>query len=163
MAIRMVEDINESYIYVSYSRSDKERVEPVLEKLSGQGYRLWYDNSVSTENVWMDQIVYHMDNCELSIVFISESSAYSYYCKNEIIYLSESQKRIIPVLLDPSGLPLIFECYLGEYREIEGDELSAEEIAQEIMKVGAVSECKAEKVGSKDFYYDILLKWSNTG
>ena len=37
---------SENYIFISYAHKDTDKVFPIMEKLCGRGYRLWYDDGI---------------------------------------------------------------------------------------------------------------------
>lgn len=100
------------YIFVSYSHSDKEIVNKVLEFIKKKGYKIWVDSIISIGNDPFEEIAFHILKCQLALFFLSSNSISSYYCKSEINYAISKNKKIICILLDEFEMPLGLELQL---------------------------------------------------
>ena len=80
----------ESYVVVSYSRKDFEKVYLFLAYLFQEGYRFWYDNGMQGTSKWLTEFKekYDNPNCLGTITFFSED------------YISDSTKEELAVIYD---------------------------------------------------------------
>ena len=94
-------------IFVSYSRRDRNRVIPFvkeLEKKIGEN-RIWIDwTGIESGDDFKDRIMSAIDCSEIVLFMLSDNSLQSEYAKQEIEYAHNTNKKVIPVVLD--GKPL---------------------------------------------------------
>ena len=95
---------NGKYIFVSYSHLDSDKVAPILDKLSGNGLRIWFDEGIEWGSEWPETIASHLRRCEVCMVFHSKSSVNSQNCRQEIYYALKNKKGILSVYLEPVEL-----------------------------------------------------------
>lgn len=93
------------YIFVSYCHADKELIYPLIEQMSLDGYRAWYDVGNKPGLNWLLNIEEHLENCKAVIAFISKRSSDSDNCNKEIVYAIKCEKKVIPVLIEEAALP----------------------------------------------------------
>ena len=91
---------SEPFAFISYSHQDTKRIAPVLEKLSDQGCRIWYDNGISGGSIFTAEIQTHLKASQVCIAFVSPSSLQSQYCTMEIKYAIMYKIPILPILID---------------------------------------------------------------
>lgn len=91
---------NENYIFVSYSHKDKAQVFPIIEQMTRDGYRVWYDEGIDPGTEWPEFIAEHLSGCLICIAFISVNSLESQYCRNEIGYAISEKKIVVPVHIE---------------------------------------------------------------
>ena len=110
----------EPYIFISYARKDKERVLPLLNAISGAGYRLWYDAGIHWTDEWSDEIATHLAGSAVLLAFHSAASAQSEHCRAEIHYGRSKKRPILSVYLDDDvELPPGLEMYLNLYQAVK--------------------------------------------
>ena len=94
-------------IFVSYSRRDRNRVIPFvkeLEKKIGKN-RIWIDRTgIESGDDFKDRIMSAIDRSEIVLFMLSDNSLQSEYAKMEVEYAHNTDKKVIPVVLD--GKPL---------------------------------------------------------
>ena len=94
-------------IFVSYSRRDRNRVIPFvkeLEKKIGEN-RIWIDwTGIESGDDFKDRIMSAIDRSEIVLFMLSDNSLQSEYAKMEVEYAHNTDKKVIPVVLD--GKPL---------------------------------------------------------
>ena len=94
-------------IFVSYSRRDRNRVIPFvkeLEKKIGKN-RIWIDwTGIESGDDFKDRIMSAIDRSEIVLFMLSDNSLQSEYAKMEVEYAHNTDKKVIPVVLD--GKPL---------------------------------------------------------
>lgn len=104
----------EPYLFVSYSHRDTAKVFSVLDLLTENKYRLWYDESCETGNDFRDELKNKIENCSGVVLFVSEASMNSPFCGMEILCAKENNKRIFPVYLsDNVDVPPAFQIFLA--------------------------------------------------
>ena len=106
----------EPYIFVSYARKDSEQVIPLLEALSGAGYRVWYDKGIQVGRSWADTLAGRIKNCAVFMPLISSAFADSAYCYDETSYARYNKRAIVPVYLEkgvqlPPGLDMVLHDF----------------------------------------------------
>lgn len=93
------------YIFISYSRKDKQAILPILRRMQGMGYRVWYDDGVRGGQNWRKVIYEKIHDCTDFLLFCSEASMTSPYVEEEMDAADMAHRRIIPVLLDEKEYP----------------------------------------------------------
>lgn len=95
---------DEPYIFISYAHKDFEKIKPVLEFLTKENYRFWFDRSkegIPLGKNWDDYLLEMINHCSNFIVFISENSTQGDgFVLNEITEAKENGKNIIPIYLE---------------------------------------------------------------
>jgi hypothetical protein len=102
---------DESFVFVSYSHADADRVFPIIESIGESGFSIWYDKGINISSAWTDEIAVAIKKCKIFIAFITKESVNSTYVRAEIEYALNNKVRMIPVYLDgmdelPPGLAL---------------------------------------------------------
>ncbi|MBR6563317.1 MAG: TIR domain-containing protein [Clostridia bacterium] len=96
---------NEPYIFISYSHRDTDYVYPIIEELSKQGYRVWYDMGIDPGTEWDENIAMHINECGYFIAFMSQNYLNSSNCKDELNYARDLEKERLVVYLENVTLP----------------------------------------------------------
>ena len=100
MAVIPVYEGKEPYIFVSYAHRDSGTVLPVISGLFEDRYRLWYDEGIAPGSEWPHNIAVHLEHADTVAAFLSENSAASINCENEIVRAKELGKNIIVFEID---------------------------------------------------------------
>ena len=100
MAVIPVYEGREPYIFVSYAHRDSGTVLPVVSGLFEDKYRVWYDEGIAPGSEWPHNIAVHLENADTVAAFLSENSAASINCENEIVRAKELGKNIIVYEID---------------------------------------------------------------
>ncbi len=108
----------EPYIFISYSHRDNGLLIPVLERMIGDGYRLWYDEGIDPGTEWDANIAEHIESCGYFIAFISENYLASENCKDELSFARELDKQRLLVYLGDVKLPSGMRMRLGRLQAI---------------------------------------------
>lgn len=89
------------YIFISYAHADSARVWPILNRLSADGFRFWYDEGIDPGTEWADDIQHYLDKCTYFFAFLSRRYLDSDNCKDELHQARESQvKNRLLIYLD---------------------------------------------------------------
>jgi len=92
--------------FISYSRADKEFALGLARELRSSGFRIWLDQlDIPTGSRWDDEVEKALLQCEIFMVILTPNSIASNNVKDEIGYAIDSNKRIMPVLLENAILP----------------------------------------------------------
>ena len=88
------------YIFVSYAHADSEKVYPLLMVLQNAGYRIWFDRGIEAGTEWSNNIAEHLSQCEAFVFFLSEKSAQSENCLDEVAFAKSHNKPALMVCLE---------------------------------------------------------------
>lgn len=94
-------------IFISYSRKDFQEVKALYEMLKSEidGIRIWFDiNGIESGDEFEDKIINAIDNSEVVIFALSDNAINSRWTKDEVMYARNTDKRVIPVLLEGAKL-----------------------------------------------------------
>ena len=94
-------------IFVSYSRKDKTLVEEFVNRLKVAIPKLevWFDlTGIESGDEFDEKIITAIDNSFALLFFHSENSIKSQWTKDEVMYAKNTEKKVVPVLLDGTKL-----------------------------------------------------------
>jgi len=102
---------DESFIFASYSHTDKLQVYPIIDYLNKKGIHIWYDEGIPISENWKRLIVENLDKCNAFLVFITPHTIDSEYVRKEINYALKIHKPFFTIYLRETQLPheLIFD------------------------------------------------------
>lgn len=92
----------EPYIFVSYAHSDFNLVYPELVRFHNDGYKIWYDQGITTGRPWQEVVEDALIGSSLFVVFISKNAIKSDNVINEIRLAQDERIDIIKIYLDES-------------------------------------------------------------
>lgn len=100
-------------LFISYShKCFTDEVFTLVKDLEMKGYQVFYDKDVLKKGDWEKTIDNHIRACDYFIYMSSfASNSNEGFCLNELCRAGEFGKKIIPVLLDESLLPLSINKY----------------------------------------------------
>lgn len=109
----------EPHLFISYSRVDKSFTVQ-LERYLRQAYdNVWFDESLHGGQLWWDEILKHISQCDIFIYLLSPESLESTYCLAEFSEAVRLQKQILPVLIrDRAPIPPDISKY--QYVDMSG-------------------------------------------
>jgi len=114
---------DEPYLFVSYSHRDTNKVYPILDELSDNKYRIWYDEACENGNDFRDELRQRIKNSEAVLLFVSKSSMHSKFCGMEVIVAVENGKKLFPIFLDNEPVPETFEILLANTHHTSPDDM----------------------------------------
>jgi TolB-like protein len=121
-------------IFISYSSKDRESALDLVERLRAGGNDVWIDGAeLSGALNWSSEIVQAINDCTTFIFLISSNSATSHNCAKEVLLASEKQKNILPIVLEETSLPVIFEYALAGLQRVRFD--ASEQIDAAVKKL----------------------------
>ena len=120
-------------IFISYARRDQERAEPLVSMLKEGGFSVWMDKgNIEAARLWSEQIVQAIKECRTLILLVSRNSLDSDNVLKEVMLASESEKKILPVYLEPCDLPDRFRYQLAGIQHIEFYDLDSTRVREKI-------------------------------
>ncbi len=98
--------MSDKKIFISYSRKDKDLVFDIVRQIEDKvGVKCWIDvNGIESGQQFVDVIMGAIENCEVVLFMMSDSSLKSEYARKEVNYANLLKKRIVPVILDGDRL-----------------------------------------------------------
>lgn len=111
-----------SLVFVSYSRINLDVVTQLVADLQAVGVDTWYDQTLTGGKTWWDEILNKIRECDIYIFALSPESWGSEACKEELKYVGQLGKPILPVLIsDGINLsllpPPLNEIQVTDYRQ----------------------------------------------
>ena len=135
----------ESYIFVSYCHKDATRVYPIMEQMAMDGYRIWYDDGNHPGDDWLENIAQHLNDCTVCLAMISNNSAVSHNCRNELSFAIECRKTLLAVLLEDFPMPLGMKMQLGTIQHLKFKEYTSRgSMLEKLYEAMPLSACKAD-------------------
>lgn len=101
------------YVFVSYAHKDSHLVMPVLEQLYVLGYRIWFDDGIAPGSEWPENIAQHLNDCALTMAFVSPNSIASDNCRREVTFALSKRKPFLGVILQKTEMSLGMEMQLS--------------------------------------------------
>ncbi len=111
-------------VFVSYSRSDKARVAPLVAALEAEGWSVWWDPAIPPGQQFDRLIADELDRARAVLVVWTPDSVESRWVRGEA---REGADRgiLVPVQLGPARLPIDFRAFhttdLGQSGEVAGN------------------------------------------
>jgi adenylate cyclase len=107
-------------VFVSYARSDKERVLELAGKLRAAGVSLWLDTSgLDAAALWGEQIVNALESAKVLLLMVTGSAVESKNVAREVMLVSERNGNILPVHLEPTQIPSTLKYQLAGIQHVE--------------------------------------------
>ena len=101
LASPFLADEEKPYIFISYSHKDRDEVLPIIRVLYESGWKIWYDEGLTIGDHYDEILEAHVRNCSAFLLFISENSLKSFYCREyEIPWAADAGRPIIKCVLD---------------------------------------------------------------
>jgi hypothetical protein len=92
--------------FISYSRADSEFAMELTKELRSSGFNIWLDQlDIPTGCRWDDEVEKALFQCDIFLVILTPQSIASNNVKDEVGYVIDSNKRILPVLLKNATMP----------------------------------------------------------
>lgn len=124
-------------IFVSYSRVDRSRVQPIVAALRTMAYEVWWDTQLSSGASFTAQIEDELEGADIVLVVWSKASVESDWVKDEAASGRE-RGRLLPVIVDDAKPPLGFrqlQCVDLRRWNRRADAPEFQELVQDIGRV----------------------------
>ena len=133
------------YIFVSYARANSDKVFPIVNDLTKNGFNLWIDKDICIGTEWPMHIEEKIRNCYCLMVFISKSAVNSINVRNEINFAITQNKELFIVFLEDTELKYGLGLQIGTMQSFFAYKRSSyEEILKEFMSSSLLLCCKEE-------------------
>jgi hypothetical protein len=109
---------DEPFFFVSYRRTDRDRVVPVIENVRSQGWRLWYDDEIAGGSEWNAVLEQRLAACSGVLLFLSQPAVESKYVRRELQFADTLDKPIICVQIELAELRHGLGLLLSQYQRI---------------------------------------------
>ncbi|MBZ0309692.1 MAG: toll/interleukin-1 receptor domain-containing protein, partial [Anaerolineae bacterium] len=87
------------FIFISYRKTDRARVEQLSADLSEMGHEVWFDKELTGGHEWWASILNAIRQCDLFIFALTQDALESEACQQEYRYAASLHKRILPIKL----------------------------------------------------------------
>ncbi len=89
--------MKEPAIFISYSRIDRRFTRQLATRLRRVYMEVWYDDKLHGGELWWDEILREIRECDVFIYLMSHDSLKSTYCQAELAEAQRLHKLILPV------------------------------------------------------------------
>ena len=149
---------NQEYIFFSYCHEDAPLVYPIIERLSIEGFRVWYDNGIHPGDDWPEVIAAHLSRAKVCVAAISKASAESHNCRNEVSFAIANNKPFVSVLIEDFPMPLGMQLQLSSSNYIKKNDYSQEKFYQKLLSAPTIADCR--KAGDSASP-TAIMEWQN--
>lgn len=87
------------YYFISYNRHSKAAAKNLAEDIKNLGHDIWLDEELTGGQVWWDQILERIRECNVFVFVLDPASLNSQACTLEYCYAADLGKPILPVLV----------------------------------------------------------------
>ena len=133
---------NQEYIFFSYCHDDASSVYPIIERLSIEGFRVWYDNGIQPGDDWPEVIAAHLSKAKVCVAAISKASAESHNCRNEVSFAVANNKPFVSIIIEDFPMPLGMQLQLSSSNYIKRDEHDTEAFYRKLIAAPALDNCR---------------------
>lgn len=93
--------------FLSYSRANKDFAVKLAKELKAEGFQVWLDQlDIPPGSRWDVEVEKALVECDIFMVIITQASSTSENVLDEIGYAIDTGKRMLPVLLEKTNVPL---------------------------------------------------------
>lgn len=89
-----------SYMFISYAHKDSDIVFPEIKRFQDMGYNVWYDEGIGAGNEWLRDVLEHLVDSDLFVVFVTNNSVKSKNVIKEIKFAVSKEINIVPIYLE---------------------------------------------------------------
>ncbi|MBO5744546.1 MAG: TIR domain-containing protein [Clostridia bacterium] len=149
------------YIYISHSSQDKRYVYPVIEQLTKDGYRVWFDEGVRFGPEATNEIAEKISRCRVFLAYITENTVDSYQFKRELNFAVINKKDIIALMHEDVCFSLGMEMQMTALHTILKYKVENDAFFKSLYSFEAMSTCLGEPndsviVSDEDEYRETL-------
>ncbi|HET9661664.1 MAG TPA: TIR domain-containing protein [Thermomicrobiales bacterium] len=110
----------DQHLFISYASVDRSAVTPVLDALTGAGYRLWVDyEDIPGATAFGVEIAAAIRGCRALILMCSSASLVSINVRQELMLAWKYQRPCLPLILEPTEFPPELDYWLEGVQWIE--------------------------------------------
>ena len=112
---------DEPYLFISYKRSDFERIAPIMLDVERRGWSVWYDKGIPGGAEWNEMLEQRLVSCSGVLLFVTQPAIDSKWVRREARFADSLDKPIIAIQLEPSQLRHGMSLLLGQYQLLNRD------------------------------------------
>ena len=131
-------------IFLSYSRTDRERVRPMIPILEARGWSVFWDPSIEPGQRWDDLIATELQNARCVVVCWSQSAVLSRWVKDEAS-TARDRDVLVPVSIDGTHAPLGFRQIQTEFLDERSGGLSGASVDRFVAGVRRMLDTKDDE------------------
>ena len=132
----------QNYIFFCYCHADAPLVFPIIERLSIEGFRVWYDDGLHPGDVWPEITAKHLAGAKVCMAAISKNSAESHNCRNEVSFAIANNKPFLSILIEDFPMPLGMQLQMSSCNYIRREEHDSETFYQKLISAPVLAECR---------------------
>jgi hypothetical protein len=87
-----------AYVFVSYSRADKEYVDRLIDYLRRFELTLWVDDKLTRGANWQHELKLRIEGCSALLIVQSPTAEQSEYVQSEVRYAQSLRRPVFPLL-----------------------------------------------------------------
>lgn len=96
--------MSKPYVFISYSRQDREFVEKLTDSLSAAGVETWTDlSNIAPGQNWQEQIEQGLFGAEVLLYVSSRNTSTSQWMEHELHAFAKGHGQVIPLIVDSAG------------------------------------------------------------
>ncbi len=96
--------MSKPYVFISYSRQDREFVDKLTDALSAAGVKTWTDvSNIAPGQNWQEQIEHGLLGAEVLLYVSSRNTSTSQWMEHELQAFTKGTGRVIPLIVDSAG------------------------------------------------------------
>ena len=172
-------------IFVSYSRADRQFIEPFGKLLKRGRYSFFSDDEIPGGADWWRMILNEIAECTVFVYLLSNDSLKSPYCRAELKEAIRLNKRILPILVRPRTdlanagelEPILRDIHyidmsagvtdgdamaavFGALNELQTEAASISQAPQQTINVGDVSGAAVNIGGTVRYYGNVTINYA---
>jgi TolB-like protein/Tfp pilus assembly protein PilF len=97
-------------VFVSYSREDQKRAQPVIAALEAKGFKVWWDGLLEGGDNFLPTTEAALESADAVVVLWTKTSIASHWVRDEAT-VGRDRKRLVPLSLDGCEPPLGFRQF----------------------------------------------------
>src|SRR4051812_23060463 len=101
--------------FVSYRDSDRAQVQLLINALQRAGLKVYWDQMNLPGQIWAKALEQAIVSCRYALLCVSPSAVTSSFIEAE---MKLSHGKIIPVFLEATDLPLLWEATIGPLQRV---------------------------------------------
>jgi len=126
------------HVFVSYARTDRDRVKPIVDAIEARGQTVWWDHRLAGGSTFAHEIETNLRSAKAVIVVWSNTSVTSDWVRDEAA-MGRDLGRLVPIRLDDVPPPLGF----GQYHSVNFSRWNGRADADEISQLIAALDADA--------------------
>ncbi len=95
---------DDSHVFLSYAREDRNRVQQLAQQLRTRGFRVWLDEQIRGADKWAAQLHQAIRTSRVFLLLVSPASMHSQHVENELHVAVDSHRPVVPVMIEDAIL-----------------------------------------------------------